>query len=98
MTATTNSTEGSGPVARHARAAARRLPATAGPAIQVAGLRKKFGHVAAVKDVSVHCRLRRITRFLDPNGAGKTTTLRMLLGLIRPTPATPPSPGHSTLT
>src|SRR5215471_1594406 len=84
MTATT-STEGSGPVARRlAPAAVRRLPATAGPAIQVAGLRKKFGRVMAVDDVSFTVAFGRITGFLGPNGAGKTTTLRMLLGLVRP--------------
>ena len=83
MTATT-STEGSGPVARTAGAASRRPTATAGPAIQVAGLRKKFGRVAAVDDVSFTVSYGRITGFLGPNGAGKTTTLRMILGLIRP--------------
>jgi ABC-2 type transport system ATP-binding protein len=50
----------------------------------VAGLRKKFGRVAAVEDVSFTASYGRITGFLGPNGAGKTTTLRMLLGLIRP--------------
>ena len=84
MTATTNSTEGSGPVARHAPAAARRLPATASPAIQVTGLRKKFGRTMAVEDVSFTVSYGRITGFLGANGAGKTTTLRMILGLIRP--------------
>ena len=88
MTATTNSTEGSGPVARHAPAAARRLPATAGPAIQVTGLRKKFGRTMAVEDVSFTVAYGRITGFLGPNGAGKTTTLRMILGLIRPAAGT----------
>src|SRR5690349_10920472 len=83
MTATT-STQGSGPVARHAGAASRRPTATAGPAIQVDGLRKKFGRVAAVDDVSFSVSYGRITGFLGPNGAGKTTTLRMILGLIRP--------------
>jgi ABC-2 type transport system ATP-binding protein len=83
MTAIT-STEGSGPVARSAGAASRRPTATAGPAIQVAGLRKKFGRVAAVGDVSFTVSYGRITGFLGPNGAGKTTTLRMILGLIRP--------------
>jgi ABC-2 type transport system ATP-binding protein len=83
MTATT-SAQGSGPVARHAAAAARRPAATAGPAIQVAGLRKKFGRMMAVDDVSFTVSYGRITGFLGPNGAGKTTTLRMILGLIRP--------------
>jgi ABC-2 type transport system ATP-binding protein len=83
MTAT-SSTQDSGPVARHAPAAGRRPPATAGPAVQVAGLRKKFGHMMAVEDVSFTVSYGRITGFLGPNGAGKTTTLRMILGLIRP--------------
>ena len=83
MTATT-STTGDGAVARLAPAATRRLPATTGPAIQAAGLRKKFGRVMAVEDVSFTVSYGRITGFLGPNGAGKTTTLRMMLGLIRP--------------
>jgi ABC-2 type transport system ATP-binding protein len=82
MTAT-SSAQDSGPPA-HAPAASRRPPATAGPAIQVARLRKKFGRVRAVEDVSFTVSYGRITGFLGPNGAGKTTTLRMILGLIRP--------------
>jgi ABC-2 type transport system ATP-binding protein len=50
----------------------------------VAGLRKKFGHVVAVDDVSFTVSYGKVTGFLGPNGAGKTTTLRMALGLIRP--------------
>ena len=81
----TRNTQGSGPVARPAESAAgRRPPVTSAPAIQVAGLRKRFGHAAAVEDVSFTVAYGQITGFLGPNGAGKTTTLRMLLGLIRP--------------
>jgi len=80
----TSHTQGSGPVARTARAAAGRPPVTPAAAIQVAGLRKRFGHLAAVQDVSFTAAYGQITGFLGPNGAGKTTTLRMLLGLIRP--------------
>jgi ABC-2 type transport system ATP-binding protein len=83
MTAST-STAGSEPAAGTAGAARRCPTATAGPAIQVAGLRKKFGRVAAVDDVSFTVSYGRITGFLGPNGAGKTTTLRMILGLMRP--------------
>src|ERR1035441_7164965 len=82
MTATT-STQGSGPVARHAGAALRRPTTTTGLAIQAVGLRKKFGRVMAVEDVSFTVSYGRITGFLGPNGGGKTTTLRMVLGLIR---------------
>ena len=73
----TRNTQGSG-------AAQSLLAVTSGPAIQVGGLRKKFGHLAAVQDVSFTVAYGRVTGFLGPNGAGKTTTLRMLLGLIRP--------------
>ena len=83
MTATP-STPGSRPVGRPAGVASGRPPITSACAIQVAGLRKRFGRVAAAEDVSFTVAYGRITGFLGPNGAGKTTTLRMLLGLIRP--------------
>ena len=58
------------------------------PAIEVRGLTKKFGSLAAVDDLTFSVAPGRITGFLGPNGAGKTTTLRMLLGLIRCTAGT----------
>ena len=54
-------------------------------AIEVAGLSKRYGGVAAVDDLSFVVRAGAVTGFLGPNGAGKTTTLRILLGLARPT-------------
>jgi ABC-2 type transport system ATP-binding protein len=53
--------------------------------VDVSGLTKNFGSVAAVKDLTFQVAPGRVTGFLGPNGAGKTTTLRMLLGLVRPT-------------
>ncbi|TXK41048.1 ABC transporter ATP-binding protein [Nonomuraea sp. C10] len=53
--------------------------------IRVHRLRKSFGKVLAVDDLSFTVPEGTITAFLGPNGAGKTTTLRMLLGLVRPT-------------
>lgn len=55
-----------------------------GAAIDVTGLSKRFGPVAAVDGVSFTAHEGRVTGFLGPNGAGKSTTLRMLLGLTRP--------------
>ena len=52
--------------------------------IDVRGLRKRFGHVEAVRDVSFRAEDGTVTGLLGPNGAGKTTTLRMLSGLMRP--------------
>jgi ABC-2 type transport system ATP-binding protein len=55
------------------------------PAIEVAGLTKRFGETLAVDDLSFTVEPGRIVGFLGPNGAGKTTTLRVVLGLERPT-------------
>ncbi|TQL48546.1 ABC-2 type transport system ATP-binding protein [Homoserinimonas aerilata] len=56
--------------------------------IEIHGLSKRFGAVAAVSDLSFTVEPGRVTGFLGPNGAGKTTTLRMLLGLVKPTSGT----------
>ena len=55
------------------------------PVIRVQNLVKRFGHVAAVDDVSFEVRRGEVFAFLGPNGAGKTTTIRMLTTLLRPT-------------
>jgi sodium transport system ATP-binding protein len=52
--------------------------------IEIQGLRKTFGAVAAVRDVSFNAADGTVVGLLGPNGAGKTTTLRMLSGLMRP--------------
>jgi sodium transport system ATP-binding protein len=52
--------------------------------IRVEGLRKQFGSVTAVDDVSFVAPDGAVTGLLGPNGAGKTTTLRMLYALMRP--------------
>ena len=52
--------------------------------IHVSHLRKSFGKVAAVRDVSFDAADGQITGLLGPNGAGKTTTLRILYTVMRP--------------
>ena len=52
--------------------------------IRVEHLRKQFGSVTAVDDVSFVAADGAVTGLLGPNGAGKTTTLRMLYTLMRP--------------
>jgi sodium transport system ATP-binding protein len=52
--------------------------------IEAHALRKQFGKVLAVRDVSLSARDGRITGLLGPNGAGKSTTLRMLYTVIAP--------------
>ena len=52
--------------------------------IEVRGLRKQFGEVVAVDNVSFEARNGEVTALLGENGAGKTTTLRSIYGLIQP--------------
>jgi ABC-2 type transport system ATP-binding protein len=59
--------------------------ASAGPAVSVRGLSKRYGEVSAVDGLTFTLERGTITGFLGPNGAGKTTTLRLLLGLAEPT-------------
>lgn len=51
--------------------------------IQVEGLKKHFGAVQALQDVSFMAGDARITGLLGHNGAGKSTTLRVLSTVIR---------------
>ncbi len=53
--------------------------------VEVRGLRKVFGAVVAVDDLSFVVERGRVCGFLGPNGSGKTSTLRILLGLVRAT-------------
>jgi ABC-2 type transport system ATP-binding protein len=53
--------------------------------IEAAGLRKEFGSIVAVEDISFTVKTGEVLGFLGPNGAGKTTTMRMLTGYLRPT-------------
>jgi ABC-2 type transport system ATP-binding protein len=53
--------------------------------LQIHGLKKSFGHVAAVDGIDLTVRRGEIFGFLGPNGAGKTTTISMMLGLLQPT-------------
>src|SRR5437667_6206593 len=55
------------------------------PPIEIRGLAKRYGEIAAVDDVDLTVELGDVFGYLGPNGAGKTTSLRMMLGLIRPT-------------
>src|SRR6201996_5994356 len=55
------------------------------PAVEVDGLRKRFGDVEAVSGVSFSVARGEVFGFLGPNGAGKTTTVRILATLIAPT-------------
>jgi ABC-2 type transport system ATP-binding protein len=58
------------------------------PAIEVHGLAKTFGTIAAVDGVDFTVLRGSTTALLGGNGAGKTTTISMLLGLLLPTAGT----------
>ena len=53
-------------------------------AIRVAHLRKTYGNVKAVEDVSFVVHKGEIFGMLGPNGAGKTTTVECITGLRHP--------------
>lgn len=52
--------------------------------LEVNGLRKSFGTVTAVHDISFTVEAGEIFTIIGPNGAGKTTTLEMIEGLQAP--------------
>jgi ABC-2 type transport system ATP-binding protein len=54
-------------------------------AIETIKLRKTYGALTAVDDLSFQVHAGEIFGLLGPNGAGKSTTLRILITLLRPT-------------
>lgn len=54
------------------------------PGIVVTGVCRSFGHVQAVRDVSLEARAGAVTGLVGPNGSGKTTLMLMLASLLAP--------------
>ncbi len=52
--------------------------------IRLENIKKSFGALSAVDDISLHIRKGELFSFLGPNGAGKTTTIKMIVGLMFP--------------
>jgi ABC-2 type transport system ATP-binding protein len=50
------------------------------PVISVAGLRRSYGPMEAVRGIDIEVRRGEVFAFLGPNGAGKTTTVEILEG------------------
>ena len=55
------------------------------PIVAFKGVRKEYGNIVAVKNLSLEVRPGECFGFLGPNGAGKTTSIKMLAGLLIPT-------------
>lgn len=53
------------------------------PIVKISHVRKAFGRVQAVKDVSFDVYPGEIFGLLGPNGAGKTTTLRVMMDIFK---------------
>jgi ABC-2 type transport system ATP-binding protein len=53
-------------------------------AIEVRGLRKRFGAKEAVTGIDLEIAAGSLAGLVGPNGAGKTTSLSMMTGLLRP--------------
>jgi ABC-2 type transport system ATP-binding protein len=56
-----------------------------GAVLTITELKKKFGDLIAVDNLSFEVFKGEIFGFLGPNGAGKTTTINMICGLLPPT-------------
>ena len=52
------------------------------PTVVVSNVRKQFGDVVAVEDVSFEVSAGEVFGLLGPNGAGKTTAIRVMLGIF----------------
>ena len=52
--------------------------------LELTGLRRTFGDLVALDDVSFTVPEGRIVGFVGPNGAGKTTAMRIALGVLTP--------------
>ncbi|ABM13924.1 MULTISPECIES: ATP-binding cassette domain-containing protein [Mycolicibacterium] len=67
-------------------------------AVVVAGIKKSFGSVQALRDVSFEVERGEVLGLLGPNGAGKTTTVNILSTLIKPDSGRALIAGHDVVT
>ena len=63
----------------------RPMPAPGAPLLDASGLRKQFGGLVAVNDVSLRVGAAEIVGLIGPNGAGKSTMFNLLTGVAKPT-------------
>src|SRR6185436_10687970 len=58
------------------------MNAAQAPAIELAGLTKRYRNVAVVDNLSLSIPRGKTLGLIGPNGAGKSTTIKMLMGLL----------------
>ncbi len=63
--------------------------------LEVNGLTKTFGQIAANDDISFEIGRDEMVGLIGPNGAGKSTLIRNLVGILKPTSGTITFKGHS---
>lgn len=63
----------------------RTRPASGSQVLQVDGLRKEFGGLVAVNDISFSVQAGQIVGLIGPNGAGKSTTFNLISGVLEAT-------------
>lgn len=64
--------------------AVRAGSANATPILDVRHIRKSFGGLVAVKDISLKIRPGEILGLIGPNGSGKSTVMKLIMGIERP--------------
>jgi len=67
---------------------ARERPAPGSVVLQVEAIRKTFGGLVAVNDISFTARAGEIVGLIGPNGAGKSTTFNLITGVLSLTSGT----------
>lgn len=60
------------------------LPEHLKESVEVSGISKRFGGIAAVSDVSTNIAARGVHALIGPNGAGKTSFFNLLSGMFAP--------------
>ena len=65
--------------------------------IKVENLRKRFGPIVAVDDISFEVSKGEVLGLLGPNGAGKSTTIRMITSFLQPDSGQASVCGHDTI-
>jgi ABC-2 type transport system ATP-binding protein len=66
--------------------------------IEAQALRKRYGPIVAVDEVTFSVAPGEVLGFLGPNGAGKSTTMRMIAGYLAPSAGTARVCGHDVRT